>query len=77
MLILPGDPRFDFTLAYPPPIGSAQEDIAFIADSQSGILRAATRKEVEEYLFGGEYDERLQQIEASDCKNFQEDDGIQ
>lgn len=70
MLILPGDPGFDFTLATAIPPGwlAVAEQIgqqcSFVADRDSGLLRPATDQELTEYLYGGEYDERLEDIEA-------------
>lgn len=60
-LILPGNPLFDFTLATMPPPGS-QGETYLVADSETGILRPATLKELDEYLEGGEYEERMHSI---------------
>ncbi len=67
-LILPGDPLFDVTLASPPPNWqeAANRDgntYAFVAEPGSGLMRPATSDELEEYLYGGEYEERLEEIE--------------
>ncbi|WNZ24848.1 hypothetical protein HJG54_19675 [Leptolyngbya sp. NK1-12] len=70
MLILPGDPEFETTLAtaLPPDwIAVAErmgQQCCFVADRDSGLLRPATDAELTEYLYGGEYDERLEAIEA-------------
>lgn len=61
MLVLPGDPIFDWTLATMPPPGSQQGSI-LVADSESGILRPVDLSELREYLNGGEYDERMRSI---------------
>lgn len=66
-LILPGDPEFDFTLGIAPPPGwqeKAKDDdqYAFVARLGSGILEAVNREEFDEYVYGGEYDERLEEI---------------
>lgn len=66
-LILPGDPLFNETLMSPPPNWGevAARDgnfFNFVADSASGIFRAVTEAELEEYLQGGEYEERLMEI---------------
>ena len=63
-LILPGDPRFDETLAMPPTFWRHHAEkvggqVAFVADAGSGLLRPASGQELEEYLFGGEYDDRI------------------
>lgn len=65
MLILPGNPLFNLTLATATPPGwreSATEEVCMVVDPFSGLMRPATRKEMEEYVFGGEYDERLKEI---------------
>ena len=64
LLLLPGDPEFDRILSTPPPNWQevAVRDgstYTFLADSSSGILRTATALETQEYLLGGEYEERL------------------
>lgn len=67
-LILPGDPLFDFTLGAALPPGwqdaaaAAGGDFALVARAGSGILEAVPEWEVEEYLEGGEYDQRLEEI---------------
>lgn len=61
VLILPNDPLFDWTLATAPPPGSQGADF-LVADSESGILRPATNSELQDYLFGGEYDDRQRAI---------------
>jgi hypothetical protein len=69
MLILPGDPEFDFTLAtaLPPSWLAVAERIgqqcSFVADRDSGLLRPATDAELTDYLYGGEYDERLEALD--------------
>ncbi len=64
MIILPGHPDFDLALGAIPPdweqVAARGEGITFVADAETGLLRAATVDECEEYLFGGEYDERLE-----------------
>lgn len=66
-LILPGNPLFDFTLATTPRPDwgqKASEDgdtYAFVAESGTGIMRPVTGSELTEYLYGGEYDERLEE----------------
>lgn len=68
MLILPGDPLFDLTLstAFPPDWRAVADRLGdapiFIASAGSGVLRPATPEERAEYLYGGEYDERLEEI---------------
>lgn len=62
MLILPDNPLFDFTLQTARPPGwqnHASEEIAFVVDHATGLMRPATRAEMIDYALGGEYDERL------------------
>lgn len=61
-LILPGHPLFDITLAMPPPVWKVHQQMTneclnFVVDAESGILRIANPDELDEYLYGGEYDE--------------------
>ncbi len=65
MLILPGDPIFDWTLATMPPPGFQRGSI-LVADSQTGILRPVSLPELREYIEGGEYAERMYSIGDSD-----------
>ena len=68
-LILPGHPLFDLTLQTPRPDFWAKdktEEFAMVVDSDSGLMRPATRKELNEYVCGGEYDERLAAIGEND-----------
>lgn len=75
MLILPGDPLFDWTLAshLPPDWRQVADHISqqcfFVASSDSGVLRPASNDELDEYLYGGEYDERLEGI-ADDLDEY-------
>ena len=63
MLILPGDPLFDYTLATVPTPGSAGQ--VYVAKAGSGILQALDPDDpaLADYLFDGEYDQRLEEIE--------------
>lgn len=70
-LILPGHPLFDQTLATPPPNWREQMHQSngqgfYVADASSGVLRPATMAELDEYLYGGEYDERLDSLDDDD-----------
>lgn len=61
MLILPDDPEFNIALATPPPDWKVKQELSgseinFVLDAQTGIFRTATQSELEEYLYGGEYD---------------------
>lgn len=75
VLILPGHPLFDRTLATAKPPGwknyaATKGDgdyVAFVADAGSGLLRPANWKEIQEYDQGGEYDERLKNLGDEDA----------
>lgn len=64
-LILPGDEEFDLTLgtALPPnweeSAAKFSGEYSFVASSETGLLRPVSAAELEEYLEGGEYRERL------------------
>ena len=72
MLILPGDPEFDQTLGrnLPPNWGQVAGQNSgcfhFVARSGSGILEPVGAQDLEEYLEGGEYEERLQEMGDED-----------
>lgn len=72
MLILPSDPEFHETLAMAIPphwrevANRIGQNCFFVASSDSGLLRPATNEELTEYLYGGEYDDRLESIGDSD-----------
>jgi hypothetical protein len=79
LLLLPGDPEFDRILSTPPPDWQqvANKDgntYTFLADANSGVLRAATARECEDYLLGGEYDERLTALYDPDEDGLYHDD---
>jgi hypothetical protein len=64
ILILPGDPVFNKTLMNPPPnwgeVAAIDGNcVNFVADPVSGLFRAVTESELEEYIEGGEYEARL------------------
>lgn len=71
-LILPGDPEYDDTLAavLPPDWQTAAGrwggDYGFVVDSQTGMLRVENSQGIREYVEGGEYDERLDQLDDLD-----------
>lgn len=71
-LILPGNPLFDLTLATAIPPGwrqaaeSCSAQVAFVAEPGSGLLRPASPAELEDYLAGGEYDERMDELGDSE-----------
>ncbi len=65
-LILPGDIEFDLALATIPPnwkeVAAKSNTVSFLADAETGLLRAASGKECQEYLLGGEYQQRLESM---------------
>lgn len=73
-LILPGMPDFDETIAHIMPfdwrnIADKYNDFQFIARSGSGLLEAVSNNQATEYLYGGEYDQRLQELENENDNN--------
>lgn len=71
-LILPGDPGFDETLSTSLPTGWEQQraqnagECFFVADAETGLLRPANARELDDYLYGGEYDQRLASFDEQD-----------
>jgi hypothetical protein len=66
-LILPGHPFFDdFLYCTLPPgwkdFAFHNSDFAFVGRSGSGLLEAVSAQEFNEYVEGGEYDERLEEL---------------
>jgi len=66
LLILPGDPEFDEVLGQTLTPGwkdyaARNNEVYFVAD-EAGLLRPVNARELDEYLEGGEYDQRLEQI---------------
>jgi len=67
-LILPGNPLFDLTLGTALPFDWREVafksfgEYAFVCRADNGILEAVPEEEAREYLYGGEYDERLNEI---------------
>ena len=70
LLILPGDPEYSLTLGANLPPGWHQVraqtngSFALVARAGSGLLEAVPWNEVEEFLEGGEYDQRMAEMEA-------------
>lgn len=68
LLILPCDPEFAETTGQrlPPSWRAVAEKIGenptFVVCPHSGLMRPATPQEVDEYICGGEYEERLRSI---------------
>lgn len=69
MLLLPGDPEFYEVLATPPPdwgraAAADGDSYAFIVKPGSGgVAEAVTLEELDDFLDGGEYDERMDEID--------------
>lgn len=77
-LILPGDPRFDQTLLTFSP-NFAQEcdrlngEIYNVVDPETGLIKHVDEQTAIEYLYGGEYDLRMEQIDDSDSEELEDD----
>lgn len=68
-LLYPGDEGFDYYLATLPPnwrqcTHQYHGQVAFVAEPGSGLLRPANTNELVEYVEGGEYDERLAELDG-------------
>lgn len=64
MLILPGNPLYLTTITQPAPGDYIRSDSdAYIVRQDSLLFERVNEKELDEYLEGGEYDERLEVIE--------------
>ena len=67
--MLPGDPGFNETLLIPPPgwreVANRDGDTYAFVVGEDGLARPVTSSELDEYMDGGEYDERLIQIGES------------
>lgn len=72
-LILPGDPEFDLTLGLTLP-PAEQPDAVFIVRPGSLLMEAVPPDQVDEYLFSGEYDERLLEMQSYDLADSCTDD---
>lgn len=69
LLLLPGDPDYEDTLATTLPFDWQEVaayhggDYGFVVDAETGLLRIENSASIQEYVEGGEYDERLAQID--------------
>ena len=61
-LLLPSDPGFYEILATPPP--TKGQGVNFVCRSGQDVAEEVSEGELTEYLEGGEYDQRLQDIES-------------
>lgn len=59
-LILPGDPEFDWTLGTLPPPAPAES--VFVVRAGGSLLEPLSPNEVQAYLVGGEYDQRMAEL---------------
>lgn len=72
LIILPCDPEFHQTIGQNLPPGWVDESnrigyaCRFVVSPETGLMRPVTNEELDEYLYGGEYDERLEQIGQAD-----------
>ena len=64
--MLPGSPGFDETLLIPRPdwgeVAARDGNTYALVVGEDGLARPVTAKQLEEYLEGGEYEQRLMQI---------------
>ncbi|NER84498.1 MAG: hypothetical protein F6K42_34245 [Leptolyngbya sp. SIO1D8] len=68
LIMLPEHPLFEVILSSVKPPGWRQaserlgDETNYVADPETGLLRTATPDELMDYVWGGEYDERLEQL---------------
>jgi hypothetical protein len=63
ILLMPHEKGFQETLGWNIPYGCPPESNFIVRADGSGILEPATYKETQDYLNGGEYDQRMSEIE--------------
>jgi len=66
-LTLPGDSEFDWWLSQPPAFwrhkaNEVGDQVAYVADVETGLLRPVGASELIDYLESGEYDDRMDAI---------------
>lgn len=81
LIITPDDPEFSQWLGIPPPtwqseLESRSGECVLVADAASGILRAVSWKETDEYLYGGEYEERMLSLGMDDEDAYSYDNDV-
>lgn len=75
-LILPEDPEFQTTLGRLPffwqQIANQGNGFNFAVDAETGLFKVLNHRETIEYLYGGEYESRLEQMgyEAAEEDEF-------
>lgn len=62
LLLLPGDPGFNEILATPPPDPGRQ--YAYVVRAGQQAAEYVSAEDLQDYLEGGEYDQRLSEIDA-------------
>ena len=66
MLIYPGHPDFGTWMAIPPP--DPRAGVNYVHRVNGAVMEAVTDDELEDYLQGGEYEERLDEIEEQEAE---------
>lgn len=73
ILYLPGDAEYEWTLGNRLPPCPLTDNQVFIARAGSGLLEPANPEQMQEYLMGGEYDDRLAEIPIDEEEECMED----
>lgn len=73
-LLLPGQPGFNQILATPPP--DPRRGVNYVVRTDSSLMEAVGDDDLEDYLQGGEYDERLDQIEQENSAEIPINEGL-
>jgi hypothetical protein len=68
-LLLPGDPLFYETLARPPKM-PVTHGTSFICRVGSYVLEPVGERELDDYLEGGEYDQRMDEWEETETSSL-------
>lgn len=71
VLILPGHPLFNQAVSTVPPDWKEKSASMgglcnFVVDAETRLMRPANNQELQDYVHGGEYDERLSQMDDLD-----------
>lgn len=74
LILLPGEPGFSEILSTPPPEPTHHRYVVRAGQGGHGLMESVSGEELTEYLEGGEYTERMDEIEGesdipinSDC----------
>jgi hypothetical protein len=65
-MILPGHPEYYPTLNIVTQLATIQSLVSVIRPGNSGLPEAVTNEQLKEYILGGEYDVRLNEIGEDD-----------